>query len=994
MVRPSVPSLKQEDVLFEQDPYILGPRSEYMESEYLPGYIRDFDPEAKSVRYPSAAGRLIEKGVGALVRDPLGVLRSAGEGVVDLYNQGQSLGGGLTGLTAALALNQGQGMAESGQRLLSGDYGGMDSKSEDEARLLDLLTVGEAIPLAGIGAMSIKALLRQRVKAARPDLDPAEIESIVEQMSREQEIAGVSGPWGDRPLEDLGPRPEGLSLDEFEAVTAPLSTEVAGDMERYAPGFVSLFNRELSNMGLGTDERFDFVDQALVQRGYRADERRQLLSDVFPDEGDRIAGIVDELDTRDTTAFPDDPGVPSEIADDDYDPAIIGDDDYDPMANSPERAVEDRVNTTLQTEFGRYFGDNDQMTISDSVVGISEALSELNDIGYSDAQAFNFVDEALERNGYSEADRRQLMDELFPTAEPTALEQNILAGLQDLQENPIDFTDPTDVFTVQNPHTGQLFEISPLNPWLNVEGAEMDAIAWELDDPWRPTPPNQLAAMDFDMTGNDTYLNSRVPMAMEELGQTKFGSADQLIAALKGKGVKPSELEARGITAANLGDGPIDLSQSNVWQSMMEEPLKVRILEGPDAAWGEHFTPGGSNYRNTIIALKNPLVTQGAHNKLLGDPTHFGFQEDQMGGPTLVHLRTKTFGVVDDDGAPRTAFHVGEIQSEASQRDRRNTKRNKEAEETLQELENVRAWADNAFEDLGGIDTVTEDLRNGTYERINVLQNTMTALENKPAERIRLQEELASGSGGRLTDRFGSLELFDRNVESLKAQKDRILKHDLPQFDSPEEAVSHLNAFVGRVSELDRQHGLSDQMANMLGPDPYYHNFASAANLVTDMLGESGWFERPEILKTLSDYGLGSLHKTEVVTPLALKQAIEQAIDTNSDYMTLGTGDMTQKMTGGTLEGQREYYDIILPRHLKKLLKGLEEKHKVGMPKIETRKIVTSDGVLEVPAIKITPELKRVFTQIGVDAFRDGGRVTVPEPRLMGLGSMKKEMLG
>ena len=164
MVRPSVPSFKQEDVLFEQDPYIVGPRS-----EYLPGYIEDFDPEALSVRYPKAAGRLVSKGIGAVVSDPLGVAKAAGQGVVDLYQQGQRFGGGLPGLTAAMALNQGQGMAESGQRLYSGDYGGMSAQEEEEARVLDLLTMGEALPLAGFGAMGLKSMLRRGTRV--PDME-------------------------------------------------------------------------------------------------------------------------------------------------------------------------------------------------------------------------------------------------------------------------------------------------------------------------------------------------------------------------------------------------------------------------------------------------------------------------------------------------------------------------------------------------------------------------------------------------------------------------------------------------------------------------------------------------------------------------------------------------------------------------------------------------------------------------------------------------------
>ena len=167
MVRPS---FMQEDALFDQDPYILGLRS-----EYLPGYIRDFDPNALSVRYPNAAGRLVGKGVGAVVNDPLGVAKGMGQGIIDLYQQGQRFGGGISGLTSAFAFNQGQGMAESGQRLASGDYGGMSAQEEEEARVLDLLTMGEALPLVGFGAMGMKSMLRRGTRVPDTGYDPSSI---------------------------------------------------------------------------------------------------------------------------------------------------------------------------------------------------------------------------------------------------------------------------------------------------------------------------------------------------------------------------------------------------------------------------------------------------------------------------------------------------------------------------------------------------------------------------------------------------------------------------------------------------------------------------------------------------------------------------------------------------------------------------------------------------------------------------------------------------
>lgn len=132
------------------------------------------------------------------------------------------------------------------------------------------------------------------------------------------------------------------------------------------------------------------------------------------------------------------------------------------------------------------------------------------------------------------------------------------------------------------------------------------------------------------------------------------------------------------------------------------------------------------------------------------------------------------------------------------------------------------------------------------------------------------------------------------------------------------------------------------------------------------------------------DIGIGSLFTTDMTTDLALKQAIYQAIESGADYMTLGTGQMAYDMTMGKESGQKKYYDEIVPKRLDKLLRGLEKKNKVQLPRIEDRGIETfrygvpDDDTMyttRVPAIRITPELVDLFMGGSVEAFRYGGMV-------------------
>jgi hypothetical protein len=84
-------------------------------------------------------------------------------------------------------------------------------------------------------------------------------------------------------------------------------------------------------------------------------------------------------------------------------------------------------------------------------------------------------------------------------------------------------------------------------------------------------------------------------------------------------------------------------------------------------------------------------------------------------------------------------------------------------------------------------------------------------------------------------------------------------------------------------------------------------------------------------------------------------------------------------MTGGSLEGQQEYYDEIVPKTLNKLLAKLEKDHKVkgnGLPRLETKIIQGTDGKQHVVrGLELTDNLKKIFNESKVYAFKKGGEV-------------------
>jgi len=232
-------------------------------------------------------------------------------------------------------------------------------------------------------------------------------------------------------------------------------------------------------------------------------------------------------------------------------------------------------------------------------------------------------------------------------------------------------------------------------------------------------------------------------------------------------------------------------------------------------------------------------------------------------------------------------------------------------------------------------------------------------------------------------------------IAELKSQiKDvsRISPIDPATYDR-ESKIGSLNAQIAEILER-----------NSL-PDTFYDDVRQQlkdAKVFEDATFKSGDFDQHtryyvgELADRASnvnvdDIGVGSLYQTDRITNIAVKQALEQAIDSGADFITFNRGDLVHGMTGGKLEGHQQYYDKILPKNVNKLLAKLEKQNKVQLPRLEKLKLKTESGPTlgKVLGFKLTPELKDIF-KAGVQAFRRGGRV---ETRNSGLGSMSREVL-
>jgi hypothetical protein len=176
----------------------------------------------------------------------------------------------------------------------------------------------------------------------------------------------------------------------------------------------------------------------------------------------------------------------------------------------------------------------------------------------------------------------------------------------------------------------------------------------------------------FDQTGfrfglfEDSVLRDSLAPVLADFPKQKFGSVDQFVKTLENRGVKPAELEARGLATKDLRNRfPDGVSLDEVFDQLVEDPVAVNVLKGDRVAYRQYFTPGGSDYQETVLTL-NQNFDDGARG-LPGADEHFG----SVSGVPVVHYRSAVFPVAKDGGIDGTSsFHLGEIQSDITQRSR------------------------------------------------------------------------------------------------------------------------------------------------------------------------------------------------------------------------------------------------------------------------------------------------------------------------------------
>ena len=478
------------------------------------------------------------------------------------------------------------------------------------------------------------------------------------------------------------------------------------------------------------------------------------------------------------------------------------------------------------------------------------------------------------------------------------------------------------------------------------------------------------------MTGQDTALNSRLDEVLAQGGQTKFANLEQLRNYLMNpkNRVSNAELEARGITEANFGNSKIDLNNPDTQELLSRTPLKVRILDGADVQYKGYFLNNPTDYRETVITLGNTPFD--GPQSGVGDSGHFAATQYSMKGPTLVHMRTGQFDVIDPPTKNKGAtiagktFHVGEIQSEATQ--------------DATKVRKSRKFMDA----VGGGDFALGDQRlQGPFARIARLKARINKPQDGDYQRETSLRIEATGLRDdiRATQRAGNAEYASYLERKLAEVEDNLVDYSddrnailtaeietiLRENNLPE--TFYEDTLKGMVNSKLFDEDVTKFLNNLIEGKEIY-----SPGEVANRLGYFGdEVSRIALETSPDDVGLGSLYQTDRITNIAVKQALEQAINSGADFITFNRSDLVQGMTGGDLKGHQAYYDNILPKNVNKLMERLEKEHKVKLPRLEKLKLKTESGpeLGRVNGFALTPELKELFKGTGISAYREGGQV-------------------
>jgi len=337
----------------------------------------------------------------------------------------------------------------------------------------------------------------------------------------------------------------------------------------------------------------------------------------------------------------------------------------------------------------------------------------------------------------------------------------------------------------------------------------------------------------------------------------------------------------------------------------------------PDALTytSENFPLGGTDTAETVYRFDDPT---GLYNDVVGTGNIDIHKFDELPEDNiLAHTRTAQFPVVDGG----KGYHLGEVQSDIYQNQRRVTKLGREPSEELRSRSEELALREK-FDSIDEKTLMSEivsltDKTDKMYDDIIANLRTKVGMDaDRKLFEPRIQDEVYTLK----------LELAEKQRQLGDIKPSETISKQIQN--ALDELEGDINNYYIEVQKADDLYRLQDKLE------------------VYNMENTTDQFKQ-------LPYG----ESTNQWVDMVLRKELAKAIDSGSEFMTIPSSDLVRKYTSGLEEGQGKFYFTeselgIVPKRLNKLGKKYD-------PNISLipRKIITEAGDENVMALPITQKL-------------------------------------
>ena len=358
----------------------------------------------------------------------------------------------------------------------------------------------------------------------------------------------------------------------------------------------------------------------------------------------------------------------------------------------------------------------------------------------------------------------------------------------------------------------------------------------------------------------------------------------------------------------------------------------------------KYFPSGGTNTAETTYQFRDPT------GRLPDDyfkETHF--EETGRDTNLVAHVRTAEFPV--DGGG--TAYHVGEIQSDAAQalRDKdkqtgevtKYTPRTREQEIQMGEYrylsEQLSDEIKDSEDDLNRI-VFGDDVGLGTVfrrdlypEKLAIYKKIIADFKNKQSGvDINNSRDGQVWRPDQLLNNRTFLGHVRGNMSNYRSELNDFAQYIFTTDNIPSDYVDWANSYAQRVPKIDSLSSGLKRFDNQ--------NFSKAQT------------------------GAPFIESTDTWVNMTLKRQLMDAIESGADYITLPNPEMVKKYTYGDLEGHRAFYGEIAPSNLLDIAKSYDPDAQLVGKVIET-----SSALEAVTALPLTKRLVQAIMDKGISTY-------------------------